>query len=233
MSITRVAAVTATAILTALALTGCLRLELDATITSEGEVASSALVLATNKETLLNFGLTDDEDGLRTFLQADQSPEDLPEENCTYSQTDTEVKVDCLFDGRLPSMFSGEDGPRITASDGSVQFFLATEAPEEEGSPDSSAGQLSTPALTFVARFNFPGPVESATGPGVSIDPTDPNLAVIDLTKGTGEDIVIVAAASEPTSDAEGSSVLWIFTAVVGVLLILPAAITLVKSRSD
>lgn len=201
----------------ALSLSGCMRMEADVYVSSDATVEKVGLVVGVDKAALNSFASlaasspsssqgaspapSASAASLESFKemvssQAGSSDADL-EKYCTYSEAAAEFLMTCSFDAsQVPQMVqsTGED-LSFSKSGDSITAVVRT-------SDTDSSSQAAQMGVSSVMRLHFPGPVESVSGPGVSIDPQDGTVAVIDGMVGDGTDVTVTASASEATSFA-------------------------------
>jgi hypothetical protein len=226
MNFKKLAAVASVGAVAVLTLSGCLRVEANVYLDSEGEISNVVTVVAASKEapaSLSGLGMGDMTLGgepageltLESFKRdtIEQNPE--ASEYCVFSETDSEFLATCETPlSESPTL--NPDGVTI-AVDGST--ITVTQETDSAGEGMESLAAMKMFGVSLTSKYHFPGDVESFSGAGVSVDSSAPNVAVIDMLATDGSPVVITASNGET-----GGSALWWIIGTSGIVVLLGLA---------
>jgi hypothetical protein len=243
MRLKKMMSVAALSVLGVLTLSGCVRVEADLFIGSDGVAQRAVLTAAVDKAALAQlgaFGAIGGSDG-----SGDQIPSTLEEfktlfiengdvpggqENCEFTESETEFVASCEL---APKDFEREDlgidNNQIVTLEGDVLTLKMEAVPvaEESSASNDLAGLGAQPTVTY--RFHFPGEVISVSGDGVSIDTTDARVAVVSENDRNGSEAVVTASANEASSGL-GPVVIFGILGIGGLLLVAAAVFVFRKN---
>lgn len=226
MGVKKAFAAVATACLAAVALTGCIRTEYSVDVTADGRFDNATLLVALDKQAFRALGAQADTQALRMLLEEGET--DVG--SCVYSETEAEVIAECIPFETWPdtSALTGvpTSYPVTIAEQGVVTLTWEVQPPVVDESlvaPEEESFNIKSRVL-----FRFPGPVLTVAGPGASVDPSDENTAIVDLTTFAGGTITITAATSPDTTSVYS----WLIPGVAGVMLIMVGIARVMRERT-
>lgn len=211
---TRVLAVAAVGVVAVLALSGCLSMTANLSISSDAKTTGT-FAIGLQKQAASMLGMKD----LDTFTSGITNPDlsegngDLLAGDCTASETDTEFVYTCTLSGDEPA--SADTPWTVTKSGDVITFRMVSTATDDSADDLLQGGTLGQ----LTAQVTFPGTITSVTGDKV--------------TKDSGTSVTIKAAMSDPvdvtvTSEASATSSPSRVILIVGVVLLAIIVIALI-----
>lgn len=246
MGVKRVAGVLACAAVAVVTLSGCMDVQVDYTISSQATLESAQMVVSVDKSALAQLsalGSSFDASSSSPSSSGSASPSPISpslgefkqlvssqsgassdlDKYCSYSQSGTQFTMSCAFTAAQAPQMEQQTGDLALSLEGdSIRATLATKA-------TSTPADAAAAGVSAVLRLHFPGPVESVSGPGVSIDAQDGTVAVIDGMAGDGTDVVVVASASE--QDSLAGLLLSVIALAVLALIVIVAGVMIARHR--
>ena len=207
-----------------LALTGCLDVKSNLTVTSEGK-ASGDISLALQKQAASFMGITDKasfESGLTSDMTGGSDV--FSAGQCVTSETDAAYVYTCSFND---TAFTASDDPwTIALKDDTIVFHLKSDASNQASAAGSTdlLGGASLGSMTV--NVTFPGAIISTTGTGVK--QTGDNAATV---SGPLTDAFDVTITSETGSGGGIAALIAVLVGVAILVLVVIVAVLLIARR--
>lgn len=213
----RVAGIAVAGVLSMLALTGCLSINADMTITSDAK-GTGTFALSLQKQAAKLLGITD----LTTFTsgikQDDTSPGMLKSATCKASETSDNYVYTCSF---TDETFTKSDELWTINKSGNTIVFAMKNNPSSSATNGQNADLLGGGSLGDVTvNVTFPGTIQSVSGTGAT--KTSDTTATVKGAMTDSFDVSIVSATSS------GPPIGLIIAIVAGVLILIAIVVALI-----
>jgi hypothetical protein len=228
MLVKKVSGIVALTVTSIFALSGCLRLEADLYVNSDATAEKAVILVAVNKSATSSPEVPTSMEDFKKGVAAQLGIPNV-EKSCEYTETTEELIAQCETSAQAlyQSELSSGTEQKITLSGDVLILTLAADPGQAQAT--ENAGETAPVSLKY--RFHFPGEVATVSGAGVSVDPQDLRVAVVDEMERMGAEVVVTASASPQEQDLP-DTVLFLAGALVLLLIISSGFISPTSRKS-